>query len=140
PGAAARPSREDDLPRPLTAYGRTKLAAENFIRSDASVPWTILRPSAIYGPRDRQLLPLFRAASHGLFWLAARPDTAFTLIDVEDAARAVVMAAENPNAIGGTFFVGHPEPQTASAILGQIAHVVGRTYRPIRVPFVVLRG
>src|ERR1019366_8346883 len=88
PGTPLVPSREDDTPHPLTPYGRSKLAAETHVRADARVSWTILRPSAIYGPRDRGFLRLFRLAARGRFLLFAPPDTAFTLIHVDDAARA----------------------------------------------------
>lgn len=139
-GTPDRPSREDDPPRPLTAYGRSKLAAEQLLRANARVPWTILRPSAVYGPRDRQFLPLFRLASRGRFWLTAPPGTAFTLIAADDVARAVVMAAEDPRAIGQTFFVGHPVPQTSDAILQQLARLFERPYTPTRVPRPALRA
>src|SRR5438309_1620730 len=78
-GTPERPAREDDPPHPLNAYGRTKAAAESAIRSDARVPWTILRPCSVYGPRDRQWLPLVRLAARGRFLVAAPPAMAFTL-------------------------------------------------------------
>jgi nucleoside-diphosphate-sugar epimerase len=140
PGTRRDPAREDDASHPLTAYGRSKLAAERHIRADARVPWTILRPSAIYGPRDRGFLQLFRLASRGRYLLVAPPDTAFTLIHADDAARAVAMAADHPGAVGETFFIGHPEPQTAGDILRQLARIYDRPYTPRRVPAFALRA
>ena len=112
PGTPLVPSREDDTPHPLTPMAAASWRRKTHVRADARVPWTILRPSAIYGPRDRGFLQLFRLAARGRFLLVAPPDTAFTLIHADDAARAVVMAADDPRAIGETFFVGHPEPQS----------------------------
>lgn len=139
-GTSSCPSREDDEPRPLTAYGRTKLAAEASVRTGATVPWTILRPSAAYGPRDRQFLSLYRLARRGYFLLAAAPETMFTLIEAGDAARAVVLAAECDRAVGREFFVGHPDPQSAETVLRELARVVGRTEQPRRVPAAILRA
>lgn len=138
-GTRDRPAREDDVPHPLGAYGRSKRDAEQLVHTHARVPWTILRPSAVYGPRDRQCLPLFRLASRGRFWLAARPEMAFTLIAAGDVARAVVMAAEDPRAIGQRLFLGHPEPQTIGAILQQLARLFERAYKPRRIPLAALR-
>lgn len=138
-GTPERPAREDDVPNPLTAYGRSKLAAEAAVRAEARVAWTILRPSSVYGPRDRGFLPLFRLASRGRFLLVAPPDTAFTLIHADDVARAIVKAADHPGAIGETFFVGHPESQTADALLRHFARAADRPYTPRRVPQFVLR-
>ncbi len=139
PGTPDRPTREDDAPRPVSAYGRSKLAAEVVVRSSALVPWTILRPSAVYGPRDRQMLPLFRLANRGQLWLAARPGAAFTMTYAEDVARAVTMATEDARASGQTLFVGHPDPQTEDAIQRQLGRVFGRSSRPRRAPRFALR-
>lgn len=138
-GSPLRPSREGDPPRPLTAYGHSKLGAEDVVRSTARVPWTVLRPSAIYGPRDRGFLPLFRLASWGLFLQVARPSAAFTLTYVHDVVRAVVLAADDARAAGETLFVGHAPAYPAEALLQSLAAVFGRRYRPLRVPPAALR-
>jgi nucleoside-diphosphate-sugar epimerase len=133
PGTIGRPRREDDPPQPITPYGRSKLAAEEAVRAEARVPWIVARPSAIYGPADRGFLPLFRFASRGLFPLIAPRDTAFTLVDAADVARAVVMAAEDPRTRGETFFVGG-DAHTIDEILRGMADALGRRYRPRAIP------
>ncbi|MCC7416088.1 MAG: NAD(P)-dependent oxidoreductase [Acidobacteria bacterium] len=133
-GTSAHPSREDDEPRPLTPYGRSKLAAETMVRTRARVPWTILRPCAIYGPRDRQFAPLFRLAARGHLPLAARADMTFTFVDVGDAASAVQLAAADQRAVGRTYFVGHAEAQTAAGLLDALAAAVGRKATVRRLP------
>jgi nucleoside-diphosphate-sugar epimerase len=139
-GSVGCPSREDDAPRPLTSYGRSKLAAETVVRSCARVPWTIVRPSSVYGPRDRQFLPVFRFASRGLFLQATEPATPFTFIYIDDLARGVVLAAADEQAADRTMFLGHPDPLTADGLLKQLATVFGRRYRPRRVPRLALRA
>jgi nucleoside-diphosphate-sugar epimerase len=140
PGTPDRPAQEDDRPQPLTAYARSKLASEAVVRSEATVPWTILRPSAAYGPNDRQFLPLVRLAARGIFPMLARPSYACTLVYVSDLARAVATAVEDPRGDGEALFVGHPDPQTAYAILRQLAHAVDRPFRPRRVPGLAVRA
>jgi nucleoside-diphosphate-sugar epimerase len=134
PGTLHRPARECDQPRPLTPYGRSKLAAERVVAQDAVVPWTIVRPASVYGPRDRQFLPLFRLAARGVFPLVTRRDASFTLIHVNDVVRALVAAAADPRAVGEAFFLGHGRPQREAELLALIADAVGRPYRPVRVP------
>jgi nucleoside-diphosphate-sugar epimerase len=104
------------------------------------VPWTIVRPSSVYGPRDRQLLPVFRFASRGLFLQATNPATPFTFIYIDDLTRGVVLAAADDHAADRTMFLGHPDPLTADALLKQLATVFGRRYRPRRVPRLALRA
>jgi nucleoside-diphosphate-sugar epimerase len=139
-GTVSRPTREDDVPRPLTPYGRSKLAGEAVVRADARTPWTIIRPTTVYGPRDRQFLPIFRLAARGIFLQVVPAATAFTFIYVDDLARGVVLAAEGERASGQTLFLGHPDPLRADDLLRALADVFGRRYRPWHVPDVVLRA
>jgi nucleoside-diphosphate-sugar epimerase len=139
-GTISRPTREDDVPRPLTPYGRSKLAGEDVVRSDARTPWTIIRPTSVYGPRDRQFLPIFRLAARGIFLRVVPAATAFTFIYVDDLARGVVLAAAGERASGQTLFLGHPDPLRADDLLRALADVFGRRYRPWHVPDFVLRA
>jgi nucleoside-diphosphate-sugar epimerase len=148
-GTPQRPARESDPPHPLTAYGRSKLAAEHVVRTTAAHHWLIVRPPAIYGPRDRQFLPLFRLASRGWFPLAAPPSTAFTLMHVDDAAEAIARAAEQLAAggeprgqgvDGATMFLGHRVARTTEQLLRALAAAYRRPYRPNRVPPWLLRA
>jgi nucleoside-diphosphate-sugar epimerase len=133
-GAPSRPSLEDDEPRPVTAYGRSKVAAEAIVRGEATGAWTIVRPSAVYGPRDRGFLPLFRLARRGIFLMVARPDTSFTFIHVEDLVRGIMAAATDDRAVGQTFFLGHSESATAEELMRGVAAACGTPYRPIAIP------
>jgi nucleoside-diphosphate-sugar epimerase len=135
PGTVARPCREDETPRPLNPYGRSKLAGEQVLRTEARVPWTIIRPPAVYGPRDRGFLPLFRMAARGIFLQAVAPAMPFSFVFIDDLAAAVAaVAAAGERAAGGTFFIAHPEVSTADDLLRQLAAIYGRPYRPWRVP------
>lgn len=132
-GTRDRPRSEDDPPAPVNAYGRSKLASEVIVQASTG-PWTILRPCAVYGPRDYGFLPLFRLVRRGLSLVPARPDAAFTLIFINDLVRAIRLATELDAAIGKTLFVGHPEPRTGSDVVRTIAAAEGRRFRPLRLP------
>lgn len=138
PGTPERPAREDDRPRPLTAYGRSKLAAEEAIRANARNRWTVLRPSSIYGPRDLQFLPMFKMARRGLFPLASA-SASYTLVHVDDVVRAAIAAAADNRATGQVFFVGHPQPVTTTTLLDAIGVAVGRGCHPTPVPRVAMQ-
>jgi nucleoside-diphosphate-sugar epimerase len=98
------------------------------------MPWTILRPTSVFGPRDRAFLPLFKLAARGVFLLPVDPQLPVTFLYVEDLARAVVLAADDPRAQGQTLFLGHREPLTAEELLRGLADTFGRRYRPLPVP------
>jgi len=84
----------------LSAYGRSKLESEGpVIASD--VAWTIIRPAAIYGPRDRLLLDLFRFARRGV--LPLPPGGRMSVIHVHDLCRLMLACLDNDLGLARTF-------------------------------------
>jgi dihydroflavonol-4-reductase len=139
PSGPARPVDEASGPGPVTAYGRSKRAAEEAIRA-AGVPFTILRPPAVYGPRDRGFLVLFRMASRGVVPLPGDGARELTLVHAADLARALVAAATSQVTLGRTYHAGHAERVTQRALAEAVGRAVGRPARCVRVPGPVVRG
>ncbi len=133
-GTPAAPRHESDPPAPVNAYGRSKLASEAVVRHMPGLEWTILRPCAVYGPRDHGFLPLYRMARKGVFFVPSGGDTFFTLIFIADLVRAVMLAVERDAAVGETLFIGHPEPRTGGDVMRAIAAFEQRPFRPFPVP------
>ncbi len=115
--AAAGPSdkgqarTEDEPLAPISAYGHSKLAGEELTTS-SGLPWTILRPPGVYGPRDVEFLRLFKFARWGLGTVFGGGDQELSFIHVRDLVTAFLAVADNDVA-GRTFFVSHPEVVTA---------------------------
>ncbi len=65
PSSPGKPHVGNEPARPVTAYGRSKLAAEEVVTASA-LPWTIIRPPTVYGPRDQEVLKVFRIARWGV--------------------------------------------------------------------------
>ncbi len=143
--AAAGPSRrgqplgEDAEPRPVTAYGRSKLAGEQVVRQ-GSLPWTIIRPPAVYGPRDREMFRLFRAATLGVAPLPGDGSQELSLVYGPDLAEAIARAGIADAAVGRTYFAAHPETLTAADVARTIAAASGKRVRLLRIPAPVARG
>lgn len=142
--AAHGPS-EDGRPRPLdapatpvTAYGRSKLKAEEAVRSWArdadKVRATIIRPGGIYGPRDRQTLIFFRLARWRLAPLLGDGTNTISWVYVEDAARAVALAATaSDEAPIATYTIDDGVVYTWRDLLATVEEAVGR--KALAIPF-----
>jgi len=76
----------------LSAYGASKARAETLVEASGS-DWTIVRPPAVYGPRDREILDLFRAAKWGVVPLP--PGGATSIIHADDLADLLVALSGN---------------------------------------------
>jgi nucleoside-diphosphate-sugar epimerase len=71
----------------LSAYGASKARAERMVKA-SSLDWTIVRPPAVYGPRDKDMFELFRAAKWGL--VPTPKEGRSSLIHVDDLARLLL--------------------------------------------------
>jgi len=139
PSRPGRPIDEASGPGPVTTYGRSKKAGEDAVRS-SGVPFTIVRPPAVYGPRDRAFLPLFRAAAHGVVPLLGDGRQEITLVHASDLARALVAAAVSERTAGRTYHAGYPEPATQRALADAVARALGRRVRCPRLPAPLVRS
>jgi nucleoside-diphosphate-sugar epimerase len=118
---------------PESDYGWSKLEAERYLLSlDGRIEAVVLRPAAVYGPRDTDLLPLFKLARAG--WLPV-PSHAGPLqpLYVEDAARAVLAAAREPAGFG-PFPVAENGRYSWPDVIAGLRKVFGRPVRAARFP------
>jgi nucleoside-diphosphate-sugar epimerase len=134
-GPTARGARldEDSPCRPVTAYGRSKLAGEAVVRGAAGVRWTVVRPAVVYGPRDRELLRLFRIARSGFAPVFGLGGQELSLVYVADLVEGIARAGREPAAAGGTYHLAHPAIVTARTL----AREVGRAVRGGRAPLIL---
>jgi nucleoside-diphosphate-sugar epimerase len=135
PSEDGRPRPPDAAPTPVTAYGRSKLKAEELVRSWAGDGHaaTIIRPPVIYGPRDRQLLPFFHLARWRLAPLLGGGTNAVSCVYVEDAARAAVLAASAGDDVpSATYALDDGAVYTWRDLLAAVEQTMGR--RALRIP------
>jgi dihydroflavonol-4-reductase len=137
PATRERPARETDPPRPISAYGKSKLAAEEEINARCRVPYTILRPPAVYGPRDNGFLPMFKAVRNHLL---PKPSARqyLSLVYARDLAEATVECLLHPAAPGKIYFVSNKQTVTAQEMAKQIALQMGQWTSPCPMPAAML--
>jgi len=142
PATLERPRRDEDPLRPTSDYGRSKRAAEDVLGGMRELDVTILRPAAVYGPRDRDTLPFFRMANHGLALTPGWRPRRLQLVHGRDVAAAMRLAAERPEASGRAFFVAHPATPGWPEVLAAMRSAVGRRVLalPLPSPFVLAAG
>jgi nucleoside-diphosphate-sugar epimerase len=121
------PVSPDDPPRPVTAYGRSKRAAECAalaLRDD--LPVTILRPAAIYGPRDREILAFFQAIRWGVLPYMGSVTNKLTMIYGPDAARACIAAVDADVPSGSAYVLDDGEIYTFEDLFRAVEDALGK--------------
>ncbi len=124
---------ETDPCCPISLYGRSKAEAEQVAdRFHHAVPITVVRPPTVFGPRDTDVLGVFKSARFRLAPFIAGPDRLVSIIYVQDLVEGILAAARAPEAVGQTYFLANPEPVIWRQFALDVARLMG--YRAIALP------
>jgi dihydroflavonol-4-reductase len=135
PSPTATPITEDHPPHPITTYGRSKLAAEQeCLKLADRLPMTIVRPPAVYGPRDKDIFEFFRTFSRGLQPMVGFSEKYISLIHVLDLVRGIAMAAQSDAARGNTYFLSSSRAYGWKEVGEITRRVMGRRALRLRIP------
>lgn len=144
--AAAGPSpngsrkKETDPCRPVSPYGQSKRMGEELALSHAhKLPLLILRPSAVYGPRERDIYFFFRLLARGIHLCPSDPDQHLSLCYVQDVVQAILLSAE-AKAQSETFFISDGQDYPIGKIGDAFAQALGIHAFRLCVPKWVLVG
>ncbi len=137
PSTEGRPITEEDHPRPLTWYGKSKLAAEEAVRRWGcrnGDNYLILRPCSVFGPNEKDIFTYFKFMERGILLLLGDGTKRISIVYVKDLCDAILRAAESPLR-GRAFFVANDEPVSWKELAEAIQRAMGKTrvFR-IRIP------
>jgi len=104
PAKNGHPILEKDAPNPVTFYGKSKLLAESYLSALDSLPSIVLRPTAVYGPRDRDIFIILKTIAQGLEPYIGRKPQQLSFIYVKDLA-AVSIGALLSSVVKGSYNV-----------------------------------
>lgn len=125
-------------PRPVTAYGRSKLAGEQMLLSYPEIPKIILRPTAVYGPREKDLLSVFKMISNGLeINIGSSPQT-LSFIYVKDLAQLVLRSLES-SIVNQSYFVSDGNRYSNLELNQYIKDAIGRKTLKITLPMGIVK-
>jgi nucleoside-diphosphate-sugar epimerase len=129
---------KDGRDRPASAYGRSKLEAEEDLRVfGKQMEIVVLRPAAVYGPRDTDLLPLFKMARSGWLFVPSGPNF-LQPVYATDVAQAALAATRQPAGFG-PFPVAEASRYTWQNVADRLEQALGRSVCVIRLPAAAFR-
>lgn len=123
-----RPIRSDDPQNPNTVYGKSKLAAENYLRSQSYFPYVILCPTGVYGPGEKDYFVEIKSVNSGFDFAVGSIPQRITFIYVKDLATVAFLAIEQEKAQNRSYLVADGDVHTDESFARLIQELVGRKH------------
>lgn len=133
------PIKLTDKPNPNTTYGWSKIKAEKYLQSVGDFPYIILRPTGVYGPREKDYFMMLKTVKSGLDVGAGLKPQHLTFIYVRDLVDVVFKALESPLA-NKAYFVADGDVYTDKEYTALIKEILGKKHViSIKVPLFILK-
>lgn len=140
PSDSLKPKTEADPPNPVSTYGDSKLASEEeILAAKGKIPITIIRPPAVYGPRDIDIYKFYKLAKLGINLKLGIDPHYVSLVHVTDLVECITMAAENDKAVGQIFFVANQDYYSIDDVIRIMAELMHSRTVDIALPLGVAK-
>ena len=138
PGRGSDPVAETHEQAPITAYGKSKLAAEKMLATKSQFPYVIVHPTTVYGPREKDLLVLIQSLNQHLELYIGNTQQQLSFIHVADVCKAVFLSIEQP-ITSRNILLSDTVNYTAKEFNDLVKQVLGKKTLPIIVPVPVAK-
>ncbi len=139
PSFDGSPLKESEMPRPISAYGRSKLNAEAEVMKYADIfPVTIIRPPSVYGRRDTDVFVIFKTLKFGIKPVVGFGERKISMIHIDDLVWGICLATEHDKAQNQIFFMADPVNYVWLDVLNLMSHIMDKKAMVIRVPPLLL--
>lgn len=118
---------ETDTPHPNTDYGRSKLLAEEYLQREASFPYVVLRPTGVYGPREKDYFMMAKSIKGHVDFAVGFKRQDITFVYVKDVVQAVFLAFERGES-GRKYFLSDGQVYQSSAFSDLIRKELGNPW------------
>lgn len=138
-----RPLTEADPMRPVSRYGVSKLRMEELVHriADPQMPVTILRPAAVYGPREEDIYTFFKTAAKGICPIIGDGErNPVSIVHVDDVVAAILAACAYDHKGVDTFFIGSDRAHTWNEIKEATERALDRKLNTIRIAPGIVRN
>ncbi|NIA30597.1 MAG: NAD-dependent epimerase/dehydratase family protein [Actinobacteria bacterium] len=110
PSDDGKPMTEKSMPHPVSIYGMSKLEAEKAVFIfGKNRPVTVIRPPSVYGPKDRDVLAMFKSINRGILPVFGKGKQKLSMVHVHDLVDGIILAAESLRANGQLYYISGDE-------------------------------
>lgn len=123
----------DQNPHPVTTYGESKLAAEQGLMAMDNLPYLIFRPTAVFGPKDKEMLPVFKIVRSGIAPMIGFSQQLLSFIYIKDLARLFIDATISTIS-RRTYFVSDGNVYDSKTFNQKVAKALNKSIFSLKVP------
>lgn len=139
PGQGKKPVAENHPQAPITAYGKSKLAAEEMLATKNQFPYIIVHPTTVYGPREKDLLVLIQSLNQHLELYIGNKEQQLSFIHVLDVCKAVFLSIEQP-IVSQHILLSDTLNYSAQEFNRMVKMVLGKKTLPMVVPVSIAKA
>lgn len=141
--AAIGPAKYDQLlqpgqtPNPVTFYGESKLASEQYLASLSDFPWTAVQPTAVFGPREKGIYLAIKLAAQGWGFVIGTKPQQLSFIYVKDLVQLMYAALERGHS-GKRYLVTDGKAYSNTELGKAVEAVTNRRTIQVKIPLPVI--
>ncbi len=128
----------ESTPHPVTWYGESKLQAEQFVQNSRPIRYLIFRPTAVFGPRDTEMVSVYKSVQKGLAAKIGFGNMDATFIYVKDLAKLVIDAL-GAQVANKSYFVGDGNIYPIEELNQHIAEILDKKTFKLTIPFSIMK-
>lgn len=129
-----------DTPQPNTAYGRSKLQAEDYLQQRKDFPYTILRPTGVYGPREKDYFMMAKSIKQHIDFAVGYQPQEITFVYMMDVVQAIYKCMDAPAAVGKSYFLSDGEVYNSRRFSDLLQQYLGNPWvLHVKAPLCLLR-
>jgi nucleoside-diphosphate-sugar epimerase len=134
------PITEQSTPQPVTSYGKSKLVAERELLAIPELPMTIIRPTAVYGPAEKDIFIMFKMFAQGIETYIGHQPQKLSFVYVEDLVAAIVLALKPSEIMHSTYNISDGNVYSRYELAELFKKATGKKTFLLHLPEVVVKA
>jgi nucleoside-diphosphate-sugar epimerase len=139
PYTAQEPITEDSIPNPVTGYGKSKLLAEKYLQDFKSLNIITIRPTAVYGPGEKDIFIVFKTLNLGLDAYIGSDPQRFSFVYVNDLVESTISATLKGPSGHAAFNISDGNAYSRYALADEFKRISRRNPLRIHIPLFLIR-
>lgn len=134
------PIKQTDKPHPETLYGKSKLKAEEYLQTIPNFPYIILRPTGVYGPREKDYFLMMKSIKYGIDFVPGFKKQMLSFIYVKDLVN-IIFAAIKKGDYRKAYFISDGKSYSSKDFRKYVANALRKKYIiPLKMPLFMLKA